>query len=91
MLTTQRTGNPLVIAGMVSNSEFKPGTSTPLGGIRSVFGGFDSHALPPMLEPDSLVENPFITDTAGYLSTIQMFQKELGILSAGLKHVPHFS
>ena len=22
-------------------------TSTPLGGIRSVFGGFDSHALPP--------------------------------------------
>ena len=24
-------------------------TSNPLGGIRSVFGGFDSHALPPDL------------------------------------------
>jgi len=42
-------------------------TSNPLGGINSVFGGFDSHALPPALALNFLVENPFVTNTAGYL------------------------
>ena len=30
-------------------SRWAPRTSNPLGGIKSVFGGFDSHALPPLL------------------------------------------
>jgi len=36
-----------VASALVSNFEAKLVTSTPLGGIRSVFGGFDSHTLPP--------------------------------------------
>ncbi len=34
-------------SALVSNFGARFGTSNPLGGIRSVFGGFDSHALPP--------------------------------------------
>jgi len=35
------------MVSMVSNNEARVGTSTPLGGVSSAFGGFDSHALPP--------------------------------------------
>ncbi|MFC1977174.1 multiprotein-bridging factor 1 family protein [Chloroflexota bacterium] len=41
----------LDMVSMVSNTEARVGTSTPLGGINSVFGGFDSHALPPVIHP----------------------------------------
>ncbi|HEY87905.1 MAG TPA: helix-turn-helix transcriptional regulator [Dehalococcoidia bacterium] len=34
---------------LLSNSLTRFGTSNPSGGINSVFGGFDSHALPPLL------------------------------------------
>ncbi len=36
------------MVSMVSNNEARFGTSNPSGGIKSVFGGFDSHALPPI-------------------------------------------
>jgi len=39
------------VVSMVSYSEAKFRTSNPLGGVRSVFGGFDSHTLPPIFCP----------------------------------------
>ncbi|MFC1927979.1 helix-turn-helix domain-containing protein [Chloroflexota bacterium] len=39
------------VLSMINKSESKTGTSNPLGGVNSVFGGFDSHALPPELLP----------------------------------------
>jgi len=38
-----------------------------------------------------LVEDSLVTEAAGYLFSVQVFQKGQGILSAGLKHIPHFS
>jgi transcriptional regulator with XRE-family HTH domain len=35
------------VVSIFSNSEARVGTSNPSGGIRSVFGGFDPHTLPP--------------------------------------------
>ena len=37
-----------VASALVSNFEASFVTSNPLGGMESVFGGFDSHALPPI-------------------------------------------
>ncbi|MFC1979937.1 helix-turn-helix domain-containing protein [Chloroflexota bacterium] len=37
------------VLSKLNESESILGTSNPLGGIKSAFGGFDSHALPPRL------------------------------------------
>ncbi|MFC2066270.1 helix-turn-helix domain-containing protein [Chloroflexota bacterium] len=42
------------VVSMVINSEAKTGTSNPLGGIYDVFGGFDSHPLPPKMPANCL-------------------------------------
>ena len=42
-----RVQKALKMVSKTTEFEAKSGTSTPLGGVSSVFGGFDSHALPP--------------------------------------------
>ena len=44
---SDRVQQALDMVSMVSNTEARVGTSTPLGGMKSVFGGFDSHAPSP--------------------------------------------
>ncbi len=39
---------PFSVANTADESRWASRTSTPSGGINSVFGGFDSHALPPV-------------------------------------------
>ena len=41
----------LVTVSLLSSLDTTGRTSTPLGGINNVFGGFDSHALPPVNFP----------------------------------------
>ena len=42
------------VVSMFNKSKLESGTSNPLGGMNSVFGGFDSHALPPLFCPSIL-------------------------------------
>ena len=65
---------------MVSKSEAGGGTSNPLGGMENVFGGFDSHALPPiffltLLATTADCQSSLLPSVTFSLYSLEVYQK----------------